>query len=164
MKSFILTIKSIVLFSSSIFILVSLTSFYNYPSNDLVNTYTEDKTEWVDVFCKDGIKVYQKEIAFHDVTNDFHAEYVIFKFENTNDERLLLTWNFELHYDGVCRTCKKTNQSEYYTNLALQANQTYICRQQKPEDKERIVFKKLLQFDSEVLTACYFQNFKTHKL
>lgn len=93
---------------------------------------------------ENGVKVFKVTEEVHDTANDFHAEYVLLRLENTNASAVTVTWNHELYYDGTCRTCASSDEYSFEFHLEPGAS---------VEGKAQVGAKNGLRIYSKFLTV-----------
>ncbi len=56
-----------------------------------------------------------------DFNQGFDQQLVLLKYVNNSNQKVILDFNTELYYNGVCKTC---NMNEYRFSVSLNANET----------------------------------------
>jgi hypothetical protein len=89
---------------------------------------------------KEGVKIFVGEGVFEEASNNTsHARY-FFTFQNTTDKDLMLKFNKELYYDGICQNCGSDSDEQHYS-VMLKANST-ASYEENPRDKTYSIFIK----------------------
>lgn len=115
---------------------------------------------WTLIKSQDGVNIYQK--TSHCTYNmGFDQERIILKYENTTANKVSVIWDFEIHIDGVCRTCNDPG-GEYHKVLELEANESKEGACARETDPRLFVFSKFDDPDNttvnEELTNFEFAN------
>lgn len=99
---------------------------------------------WTDLMAKSGVKVKYKYSECRDDTNDSHKEYVMLRFENITDEKVTVSWDHLLWYDGHCSSCD-SDDSEFNKELQLgpKEERTGDCTSDTPESLR--IFSEFLE-------------------
>lgn len=98
------------IFSSILFIFAF--SFLGFAGNDPI--------DWKTYIEQSGVKVYYKIQACPDNPK---TTYYIFKYQNTNNITVHLSWKLNVWVQGSCRTCNLPSPNEYEFKLDLSPNQ-----------------------------------------
>lgn len=148
MKTLFLSLASILFFSS----------FTLFAGND----------EWTLYKTENGVQVFSKVIPCTTKADPNYAdpnqEFLIFKIVNTNKNKMSVSWNYEVWYDGNCRTCgiKDKNNSEYAHKITLKGGETIEGNCQSDLKSGLMLFngfqkkensKKLSKFEMSNLTV-----------
>jgi hypothetical protein len=136
--------------------LLMISCFVLLSSSD---TYAQSAAgSWELLQEKNGVKVFKMTKALHDNVNDFHAEYVLLKFENTNTTSVNISWFNELHYDGTCRTCGAVDEYTYEISLAAGAVKEGKAAVGKKDGLR--IFSRFLNLDKSELTDFAVKSFE----
>lgn len=86
-------------------------------------------SEWQEFKTIDGVKIYSRIANCNTEYNTANNEYYVFKYVNTNDFNIRISWKLNLWNNGVCRSCNLPSPNEYELSLDLNAGQTleYNC-------------------------------------
>ena len=84
-------------------------------------TSMKTKDDWTLFKSIDGVKIFTKIES--NTYNKVKTNYRIFKYENTNNHKVVVSWKLNLWYNGVCRACDLPSPNEYEMKLTLQAKE-----------------------------------------
>jgi hypothetical protein len=92
---------------------------------------------WQEYKSIDGVKIFAKTAMCNTEYNTANNEYIVFKYENTNDYNIRISWKLNLWNNGVCRSCDLPSPNEYEQSLDIKAGQTleYNCSDNSPAFK-----------------------------
>ncbi|HLW30573.1 MAG TPA: hypothetical protein VKX29_06920 [Brumimicrobium sp.] len=88
----------------------------------------------------EGVIIYIGEGTFEKSSNNTQHVRYFFKFQNTTSKDILLKFNKELYYDGVCYKCESNSDEQQYSVL-VKAN-SIASYEEHPYDKVYSIFVK----------------------
>ena len=98
---------------------------------------TIETDTWKKYKSIDGVDIFSK---VEDLSiNGKVQQMLIFKYVNTNNYDVDLSWRLDLYYNGVCRSCSLPSPNEYELNLKLKKGETQAGTS-KSQDKKWAVF------------------------
>lgn len=85
--------------------------------------------EWREYKTIDGVIIYSKTANCDTEYNTSNNEYYVFKYVNTNNYNVRISWKLNLWNNGVCRSCNLPSPNEYELSVDLNAKQSidYNC-------------------------------------
>lgn len=102
--------------------------------------------DWSLYKSQDGVEIYSKTEI---VTNTFGKHKVlVFKYVNTTEKALTVSWKLNLYYGGVCRACDLPSPNEYEFSLNLNSKETRIGK----ADSESKMYSVFYSNESEGIT------------
>jgi len=97
-------------------IIISLSSFTN-------------NNEWTKYQEIDGVTIYTKVVKCNTEYNPAKNDYYVFKYVNSNNFNIRISWKLDLWQNDVCRSCDLESPNEYELSLDIKAKSTveYVC-------------------------------------
>lgn len=119
--------------------------------------------EWQEYKSIDGVQILSKTANCETEYNTANNEYYVFKYVNTNDYSVRISWKLNLWNNGVCRSCNLPSPNEYELSLDLKAGQTleYNCSDKSFAFK---IFKSSTKGNINPKVKFEFANLKVVKL
>lgn len=144
-----------------ILILLNSASIAFAQNSPYVN-YSDIEKEWKLYEGDNGAQVYYKKADRNDKANGIFQELVLFKFVNTTNTKLEISWSTENWYDGKCWNCNKTNNEEDKT-LVLDAGESIEGEAVGDTNRDLQLFSKFLNYDDKPeLTKFRFINLQVN--
>ncbi len=93
--------------------------------------------EWKEYKSIDGVVIYTKNAHCSTEYNTSKNEYIVFKYVNTNDYNVRISWKLNLWNNDICRSCDLPSPNEYEQSLDIKAGETleYNCSDNSPAFK-----------------------------
>lgn len=98
------------------------------------------QTDWTIYKQQDGVNIYMKK-SHCDFNMGYDQEWVLFKYENTNNYKVTLIWDLEMYIDNQCQTCNDLN-GEYHRVLELAPGESIEGECKIAEDERLHLFSK----------------------
>ena len=97
-------------------ILITLSSFSN-------------NKEWIKYKEVNGVTIYTKIAKCSTEHNPTENDYFVFRYVNSNNYNIRISWKLNVWYNDVCRSCDLDSPNEYELSLDIKANSKveYIC-------------------------------------
>ncbi len=110
---------------SNKFIIALITVF----SFALLSFTVNNSTEWTKMLDKNGVVVSQKIAKCATQHNSTKNDYFVFKYNNTNNYDVRITYKIEYWIGDKCRSCNLNSPNEYEISIDITAGQTleYTC-------------------------------------
>ena len=124
----------------SIIVLSFSTKAIDFPNpNDLEPTY-----EWTEYSTVDGILIEYKfeECNYENVNNQI---LVLFRYTNTTNKSLELSWRRKIFRNGECMNCHRLENAEHGYSLKLEPNQVIVGQGNDKTDERLFVFSNFIQ-------------------
>jgi len=77
--------------------------------------------EWKLIQTSNGVEIYAKDVVCNPAGNNIQAEMIILKAVNKTGNSKSISWQYEIAYDGECKTC---NNDEYLITFQLDGYKT----------------------------------------
>jgi len=108
--------KTHIVLSLITIVLITLSSFSN-------------NEEWIKYKEVDGVTIYTKTAKCDTEYNTAENDYIVFKYVNSNNYNIRISWKLDVWYNNICRSCDLDSPNEYELSLDIKANSTvnYIC-------------------------------------
>lgn len=91
---------------------------------------------WKEVKTNDTVKIYVKEIHYHDIVNDIDHQRLVFRYENLTAKLIEISFNRELIYNN-----KMYTQDEDFA-IQIPANGISEYSESESKNKSFYIFKK----------------------
>ncbi|OIP01189.1 MAG: hypothetical protein AUJ98_05270 [Bacteroidetes bacterium CG2_30_33_31] len=124
--------------AKTIISLIIMTTFFLFSN-------TTKENEWKLFKSIDGINIYTQVQEYQ--ANNVTKNYLIFKYENTNNTAKVVNWRLDLWYNGVCRACNLPSPNEYELTLTLDKGEVITGK----VDSESKIFSVFYSSTSEAL-------------
>ncbi len=108
------------------------------------------------IFKNNQIEITSMTEQCHDIQNGMHQEYEFLTIQNLTSDKLEVTYEKELWYNGKCISCSKPSD-EYSFKLVLAPNQSLSGSCAKKE-KALSVFSKMLNMKKSELSKFEIKN------
>lgn len=118
-------------------------------------------TDWKQYKSLPELDVMYKTEEVHDQANDIHQEYIVLKFINKSNDKLLITWNTERYQGAKCTTC---GNDEYKYSLVLEPMQSIEGANATSAQKLKIFVKHLNLPNNNPFTKFELGGLKVSKL
>ncbi len=89
-----------------------------------------------------GVQILYKIATRIDKHNGINADYIEIMLLNTTSNKVQITWQNELWFDGKCQTCDQYNKSEYKHKIILNGSQSLEGDCQTKENSDLLIFIK----------------------
>jgi hypothetical protein len=119
-------------------------------------SFSKAETESKVIFQNNFVKITSSTEQCHDNQNGIHQEYTFLSLQNLSSQKLEVSYNKELWYDGKCINCIKSSE-EYKFKVVLEPNQTLSGNCTKKE-KALSIFSKFLNMKKAELTKFELRN------
>lgn len=119
-------------------------------------SFSKAETEPKVIFQNNFVKITSSTEQCHDNQNGIHQEYTFLSLQNLSSQKLEVSYNKELWYDGKCINCIKSSE-EYKFKVVLEPNQTLSGNCTKKE-KALSIFSKFLNMKKAELTKFELRN------
>ena len=85
--------------------------------------------QWKTYKSINGVNIYYKTANCNTEYNKVESEYYVFKYKNTNNYSVRLSWKLNVWVNDLCRSCNLPSPNEYELSLDIKAGQTleYNC-------------------------------------
>ena len=109
------------LFNTTLFFLVF--SYIGYGQQEFstnlieVDRNSQNPIDWI-TYCDNEEMVIDYKFVQCDPSIGYDNESILLKFKNKTTQTIQISWNKNLYYDGVCKTCDYPD--EYYYEIQLQ--------------------------------------------
>ncbi len=97
-------------FLSGLFFLIFLVSSFANTNNP--------SDEWKIYKEYEGISIYYKSIVCSDADKEITQEFIVLKIVNKTNNDVVLSWDLQTWYNGVCRTCD-INDGTYHFSITV---------------------------------------------
>jgi hypothetical protein len=119
--------------------------------SEISNIETKD---WAKYKTVEGVKILYKKEECNDYHNGTFKEYVFFKFVNTNDYSVEVSYNLKLNYGGA------SNSIDSESQLSVSLNSLQTLESTCSENRELNIFSKFLNYDLSELESFEFLNIR----
>ena len=114
------------------------------------------------IFQNSLIEITASTEQCHDIKNGLHQEYKFLTIKNLTAQKVEVSYNKEMWYDGKCMNCNKTSE-EYRFKVILEPNQSVSGNCGK-KDKALSIFSKMLDMKKSELTKFEIKNIEVKTL
>lgn len=141
--------KSRVILLTFLIALTSITSAFKISLNSATEKWTLYKSI-------DGVNIYSKATTCfaYGVNNT----YLLFKYENTTNERKELSWRLDIWFGENCRSCNLPSPNEYEFSLYLNPKETKEGNCKYLDDKRFMIYKASENAKLQPLAKFEFSN------
>ena len=87
-----------------------------------------------------GVQVMYKVATRIDKHNGINADYIEIMLLNTTANKVQITWQNELWYDGKCHTCDQYNKNEFKHSVTLNGSESLEGDCQTMENQDLLIF------------------------
>ena len=87
-----------------------------------------------------GVQFFYKIATRIDKHNGINADYVEIMLLNTTSNKVQITWQNELWFDGKCQTCEQFNKKEYQHKIVLNGSESLEGDCVSRENKDLLIF------------------------
>jgi len=122
------------------------------------STNAQENENWIQYKKIDGIQINYKYIECNNPSQGTYKEYIVFKFFNTTDEIVNVSFNTSLWYDGQNKT---SDSKENLRELRIEPKQVFETSCDK--NKEYNIFSKFLNYKKAELTKFELTGIKISK-
>lgn len=100
-------------------------------------------TTWTEYEIVDGVRI---EYIFQDCNSQSvsNQTLVLFRFTNTTNTEVTLTWKMKTFRNGVCSNCARLENSEYFQKLKLSPGEVFEGDCSSKVDKRGYVFSNFI--------------------
>jgi len=139
-----------------LFIIVSISfSILSFTPNDTVN--------WKKYKTVDGVSILHKIAKCTKQHNSTQSDYFVFKYFNSNDFDVRISYKIEYWIGEQCRSCNLSSPNEYEISIDIKAGQTleYTCND---DNNGFRLYKSVTGGDIENLIKFNFTNIQIQKI
>ncbi len=87
-----------------------------------------------------GVQILYKIATRIDKHNGINADYIEIMLLNTTSNKVQITWQNELWFDGKCQTCEQFNKKEYEHKVILNGSESLEGDCVSQENKDLLIF------------------------
>ncbi len=149
MKSNLLKSKSMRYFLAISIVFGFMLTSVAFGQNSSYINYSDIQKEWKLYEDNNGVQIYYKKADRNDRANGIFQELILFKFVNTTNTSLAVSWKTENWYDGKCWNCNKNTKEAAY-KIVLDAGESIEGETSLTTDNKKFsLFSKFLNYDDK---------------
>lgn len=115
-----------------------------------------EQEKWTKFKTFKGVNFYQKKVIKE--TSYYKHAYILFKYENTSELPVDLSWKLNIWHNDNCRSCSLPSPNEYEMTLSLKEGETVTGNVNDQNKMLNLFLKDLKNSDRQQLTKIEFKK------